>query len=293
MKKLFIDELISSPRINGANNETQNHLKQDRVFLVQNIVSAVPEKNDFFQLPVITPPYENCWFEWTLDIKKSDNIPDDFSGELDDRLLSIMLNMEGDFRAGVHLTTKHNDKEGWYLYFQFFLRFSSNLPLMFPIAYVVKLNADGYFENIKKLVEQGVDPVISMFARNMIKEDIAQGFLYTVIHALGLLNCKNVVIVEKGGLPKGGKRNRHRKWEHRHYILQIHPMKEITKTEHELESIEQRVSYHFCRGHFKTYTTEKPLFGKYYGTFWWDAHARGSIEVGIVTKDYSVNPPEK
>lgn len=45
---------------------------------------------------------------------------------------------------------------------------------------------------------------------------------------------------------------------------------------------------HICRGHFATYTAEKPLFGKYSGTFWIPAHVRGSAEVGEVRKDYRV-----
>src|SRR3990167_3444505 len=49
---------------------------------------------------------------------------------------------------------------------------------------------------------------------------------------------------------------------------------------------------HIVRGHPVTYTKEKPLFGKYSGTFWKPAHARGSIEQGAVLKDYKVNAPQ-
>jgi hypothetical protein len=69
-------------------------------------------------------------------------------------------------------------------------------------------------------------------------------------------------------------------------------MKEVYKIENDGESIERENSFHFCRSHFKTYTEEKPLFGKYVGDFWWDAHARGSIKKGLVTKDYKINSPE-
>lgn len=45
---------------------------------------------------------------------------------------------------------------------------------------------------------------------------------------------------------------------------------------------------HICRGHVKRYTEERPLFGKYSGTFYIPAHTRGKMENGIVTKDYSL-----
>jgi hypothetical protein len=45
---------------------------------------------------------------------------------------------------------------------------------------------------------------------------------------------------------------------------------------------------HICRGHFKTFTEEARLFGKYTGTYWWPAHVRGSVDEGVVEKDYRV-----
>jgi hypothetical protein len=48
------------------------------------------------------------------------------------------------------------------------------------------------------------------------------------------------------------------------------------------------VPFHLVRGHFSHYSEERPLFGKYPGTFWIPAHARGNSEVGTVLKDYDV-----
>jgi hypothetical protein len=49
---------------------------------------------------------------------------------------------------------------------------------------------------------------------------------------------------------------------------------------------------HTCRGHFKAYTKERPLFGKYDGIWWWEYHARGQGE-GVVVKDYDIKTPEQ
>lgn len=45
---------------------------------------------------------------------------------------------------------------------------------------------------------------------------------------------------------------------------------------------------HLCRGHFKTYTTDNPLFGRLTGRYWWQPHVRGQNKEGIVMKDYEV-----
>ena len=50
----------------------------------------------------------------------------------------------------------------------------------------------------------------------------------------------------------------------------------------------EAVRFHLCRGHFKTFTEERPLFGKYSGTFWWNPQSRGDRSKGVVEKDYKV-----
>lgn len=45
---------------------------------------------------------------------------------------------------------------------------------------------------------------------------------------------------------------------------------------------------HLCRGHFKFYTKDAPLFGKYTGLYWWEPHIRGQNKKGMITKDYVV-----
>jgi len=46
---------------------------------------------------------------------------------------------------------------------------------------------------------------------------------------------------------------------------------------------------HFCRGHIKNFTEEKPLFGKVTGPVWWQPQIRGNKKRGAVLKDYQVN----
>jgi len=52
------------------------------------------------------------------------------------------------------------------------------------------------------------------------------------------------------------------------------------------------VRVHLCRGHFKEYTQEHPLFGKLTGLYWWQPHVRGQNKEGIVMKDYAIKTKE-
>jgi hypothetical protein len=48
---------------------------------------------------------------------------------------------------------------------------------------------------------------------------------------------------------------------------------------------------HRVRGHFKTFTAERPLMGKHVGTCWWGWQLRGDPNPnrGIVTSDYQID----
>lgn len=41
----------------------------------------------------------------------------------------------------------------------------------------------------------------------------------------------------------------------------------------------------WVRGHFKTFTSDRPLFGRYIGTYWWDPHFRGDETNGEIRHD--------
>jgi len=50
---------------------------------------------------------------------------------------------------------------------------------------------------------------------------------------------------------------------------------------------------HTCRGHNQTYTEDGPLFGKHVGTWYWNPCFKGSIENGLILKDYKLVPSNK
>jgi hypothetical protein len=108
-----------------------------------------------------------------------------------------------------------------------------------------------------------------------------------------ILNCQNVVT--KDVLPTeklNQKRIRNGKLPLYSYkILEVVKGKPRTKNAGSVPwdyKSPEAVRFHLCRGHFKTFTEERPLFGKYSGTFWWNPQSRGDRSKGAIEKEYSV-----
>lgn len=126
---------------------------------------------------------------------------------------------------------------------------------------------------------------------NLIATEI-KGTLFPALLALSFLHCKNVKLIDNdppAKLNKAYQKKRGRPLV-RYHTLEIEPMKQILRHEGQSEKLGLKKALHICRGHFKDYT-ERPLFGKHHGLYWWDAHARGSLSEGAVVKDYAVKQP--
>jgi hypothetical protein len=120
-------------------------------------------------------------------------------------------------------------------------------------------------------------------------------FFYVPLLALTFLHCKNVEVI-KPPPPSKKRLPRKRKFETRYHRLKIEAIGQ--KREGEVGSrktgIEQGL--HIVRGHFREYGEEfgkGKLFGKYSGRYWVAAHMSGSLESGVVTKDYEIEAPKE
>ena len=71
-------------------------------------------------------------------------------------------------------------------------------------------------------------------------------------------------------------------------IKSINKQQQKEERQYAVERIYEGVREHTVRAHEKTYTKEKPLFGKYVGTFKWKAQKRGDKTLGTIEKEYSV-----
>jgi hypothetical protein len=117
-------------------------------------------------------------------------------------------------------------------------------------------------------------------------------FLLTLGLGISFSHCKNVRTVETPA-DRGGRWHRRTKAPVLTFrTLEINPMREVLRTEGRSGEEGLRRALHICRGHFATYGDDRPLFGKYAGTFWRPDHVRGRAEAGAVVKDYAVKAPQ-
>lgn len=126
-------------------------------------------------------------------------------------------------------------------------------------------------------------------------QGMQQAWMTPLFLAISLMNCQNVVRIEN--YPKRHDvreaKRKGRPAPTKFYTLQIEPMRKVLATEGRSGEVGLVKAMHICRGHFATYTDQKPLFGKYAGRFWIPAHVRGSAESGNVVKDYRVKAPRE
>jgi len=85
------------------------------------------------------------------------------------------------------------------------------------------------------------------------------------------------------------KREKHGKEDERYYVLKVTGKGARAGSEALRVSSGLRNAMHWCRGHFRTYTEDAPLFGKVTGTFWIDSHVRGDRTTGKVDKGYAID----
>jgi hypothetical protein len=115
-------------------------------------------------------------------------------------------------------------------------------------------------------------------------------YLGAALFAVSLLHCKNVALrlVDPPDRLSRKHERKHGRPLTRYHVLEIAPMRRTLDSEGEAQTKGLRHALHICRGHFKTFTEEAPLFGRHVGTYWWPAQVRGSAAHGIVEKDYRV-----
>ncbi len=114
--------------------------------------------------------------------------------------------------------------------------------------------------------------------------------VYTLIHVLAARNIVTKCKVPPEKLNKKRIKHHHEPYD-KYYILEVFTGVPKEKFQGEVPwdyHSHENVAFHMCRGHFKTYTEDAPLFGKYAGTFWWQPQARGKKENGTIIKDYEV-----
>jgi len=102
---------------------------------------------------------------------------------------------------------------------------------------------------------------------------------------LVILNCQNVVTETISTTKKHKKKDPKYKGV-TYKVLKFKLPKSSKRYKNKSNSGVTTMPLTLCEGHWKTYTEERPLFGKYVGRWWWPNHIRGNKEYGEVKKDY-------
>ena len=121
-------------------------------------------------------------------------------------------------------------------------------------------------------------------------KDFQDGQVAAVLFCLSMLNCRRQTeLIERPDLNPPDKWLRRQKQPKlRYHTLNIDPLKKMLKYDSAADPTGRELAWHLCRGHWKHYTAEKPLFGSYVGSVWCPPHAKGKKENGVVLKEYAI-----
>ena len=138
-----------------------------------------------------------------------------------------------------------------------------------------------------------VEKLASLLTSGAADVQSAWLWLLPAFLAISFMHCKNVGMEQA---PVSQFENRAWKAKHRFPLLRyervvIDPMKKVLRNEGGSAEHGLKKALHICRGHFATYTEDRPLFGHAVGTFWRAQHLRGVPESGVVVKTYGVKAP--
>jgi hypothetical protein len=158
------------------------------------------------------------------------------------------------------------------------------------IAYEITIAGDGTFLDAR-IAEQFVvgDDDEETEDYQLTYLDVMQPAFLTT----SFMHCRNIVVNKVAPPPKLAKasRKRHGVPLVSYRTIDIEPMRKLLRSEGRSNETGIKHALHICRGHFRTYTPERPLFGKVTGTIFVPMHARGSAQEGIVIQNYKVSAP--
>ncbi len=223
------------------------------------------EDGDF---PPLKPAFPQMWIEW--------KIPTSWRSEGE----TVSNNLAG-WTVGVHVTEcppgpKAPERAASGLLIKPAILRPWNHPDLLSTTVVVLLDSDGIGFGRPFIV--GVNPIGDVHI-----------LVQPALLAIGLMNCRNVTLGTDSFRPRrasGKNRKRVPRLDYHTIVLPGHVTQPTKKQSG--NSTSQVLPQHRVRGHFKTYTTERPLLGHHVGTYWWGWQVRGSKANGITVTDYSL-----
>lgn len=161
---------------------------------------------------------------------------------------------------------------------------ANGCPRLLPGAGFWMLRSDGFVE----------DTLFSLPDIGISRQQHSQAYLSwctPAFLAFTFANCSNVKLqdVTEQEQPPEKIRRRLKLPETKRYTLNICGHSAVQR-QNSPGSSQGIMPFHLCRGHFATYTTDRPMFGnpKLVGRFWHPPHTRGKKERGEIIKDYAI-----
>ena len=234
-------------------------------------------------------PYPKVWIEWTN--RRKDNLDSDDVTPWPMAALCIqksehtkfMLEMFGariqdSMKPHLENTTSIGMFDNsWAIYL---FEMTTGTPRLIPGVLLVHLDDNGMFQGVDGRGLLGKSP-----------EDVTMTLVdlgWDALAAIGLLNCRNVTTKSHDRAKNLKKRRRPNRDKAATLDFATIELPGSNESSSSPGARTDTMARHMARGHFKTFTEDAPLFGKYTGTYWWGWQLRGNRKNGEVISDYRV-----
>lgn len=298
------------------------------IFDIQNVADYIATVNDLpgdnFQttFPNIAPPYRRFWMEFRPHFEHLTNIPERdkpervgiFFVSYDREWMGKYLTPLGADVGGLGYAMAQDPNVHWLMFATIFFQTEGDAVGPFlsfilcadkeGVPYVVPFGEykngipafphEPMIRNLDDVLEDEGNPgeTTQEFLTALVAE-MGQDAMQPSLLALSFMHCKGVTTTEmEQPQTRQARRLQERKGEKppvRYHVLHIEPMKRILRDEGGAEETGITKALHICRGHFAKYTSERPLFGKFVGTVWREAHIRGRDADHVVEKTYAID----
>lgn len=279
-------------------------LKNSIVIKAQNVAEYAYQAGDDWgydiesDFPNLAPPFDSIWMEWSHKSRwRAPDLPADYPERI--RLGALLSSVELDqLRADPEFARKTENKippaAKWLTSIQFFRNTSGSMEFS-PIEIGLLIPADGRLPTREPCFTIIGSPLSGPMDRELTDEERELGqslasFLPFPFMAISLMHCKNVRCQSGPPIEPKIQKARERRGKPplmRWKTLIIDPGKAVNVQTGSENAGSDSKALHICRGHYKRYA-ERGLFGRHTGTYWWPMQARGSIENGVIVKDYLV-----
>ncbi len=164
------------------------------------------------------------------------------------------------------------------------------LPVMSDWSYLASLDDEGRFHGATLLSRYAGSCRPLEDCPEWEFGPLREGYAIMAMYGISLLNCRRQTeLIERPDFNPPEKWLRRQKQPKlRYHVLSIDPLKKMLRYDEKADPTGKELAWHLCRGHWKHYTKEKPLFGHYVGSVWCPPHAKGKKENGVVLKEYKV-----